>query len=359
MRKRPCNPRHFPRNNSSVTRQAPLLWGPQGFFGSGETLQTLYHCEKSLNSWRHLWTYVFPTINLKLAYRNFPWNKRCGPNISCLSLKNLHRWPVLQIKGFLVGTLLVSFTGLTVDWVPFPTCTIHCCLQILLKGKWQTRKKNSQPNIFIMNFLEITKCLKCSITWVSQASFTTLFASHVKASARNGKALGPLASTNLWIFVGGIRTDLKHGELGELWFKIKHTCFNLNFQTDIIGCHLGDLSFEAYKTFHVNVNYAGFLISFLGGSLTDFPTFCYFQNTVVEPQEGLEVCGKLLSCDSIIESSVVIWLMKFSNYFGGTNFNMFLHHDFISRHVGKQTLTRAGKESSRVLLYCTSTVKHT
>lgn len=46
MRKRPCNPRHFPRNNSSVTRQAPLLWGPQSFFGSGETLQTSHHCVK-------------------------------------------------------------------------------------------------------------------------------------------------------------------------------------------------------------------------------------------------------------------------------------------------------------------------
>lgn len=128
----------------------------------------------------------------------------------------------------------------------------------------------SQPKIVSLIFWK-SLCLKCSITWVSQASFTTLFASHVKASARNGKALGPLASTNLWIFVGGIRTDLKHGELGELWFKIKHTSFNLNFQTDIIGSHLGDLSFEAYKTFHVNVNYAGFFISFFGGSLTGFP----------------------------------------------------------------------------------------
>lgn len=102
-----------------------------------------------------------------------------------------------------------------------------------------------------------------------------------------------------------------------------------------------------------------FSFHFFWGSLTGFPDVLLLSEYVVEPQEGLEVCGKLLSCDSIIESSVVIWLMKFSNYFGGTNFDMFLHHDFISRHVGKQTLTRAGKESSRVLLYGASTLKHT
>ena len=193
------------------------------------------------------------------------------------------------------------------------------------------------------------------ITWVSQASFTTLFASHVKASARNGKALGPLASTNLWIFVGGIRTDLKHEELGELWFKIKHTSFNLNFQTDIIGCHLGDLSFEAYKTFHVNVNYAGFLISFFGGSLTRFPDVLLlseYGGRTSGRAGGMREAAKLrlhhwvFSCDLVDEVFKLLWRYKFRHVFAP-----WFH---------QSTCWEANPDqSSRVLLYGASTLKHT